>query len=161
MKKFVRRIFLPLLVAAVLLFGARFLLLGHFKLPTTSDEGNAHALVSLTYYGLRLPGENLWGFHRLGFRVPARGELIVYKPLGEKEAKAGICEALPGDTLWAVPDEKKILPTRTSSEAQAFVIPTKKFLVSTSPGTYALIPHEELVGKVIYLFNPNLLSYEK
>lgn len=161
MKKFVRRIILPLLVAAVLLFGARFLLLGHFKLPATSEEGNAHALVSLTYYGLRLPGESIWGFHRLGFRVPSRGEWIVYRPLGEKETKAGICEAIPGDTLWAVPEGKKFLPTRTTSDAQAFVIPAKKFLVSTSPGNYVLIPHEELVGKVVYLFNPNLLSYEK
>lgn len=65
-------------------------------------------LVDRWAYGYRLPGSNLWGYHRLGGGVPKAGEWVVFNhPLVQRGALPdtsrlcfGRVLACPGDTVW-------------------------------------------------------------
>ena len=117
-------------VAIVMLLAVRFCLLGHIRLA--NDQ---HALVSLTYYGLRLPGESLWGYHRWGYRTPERGDTLVYTiptPQGETTL-TGTCSALPGETVWIDPVRQKFLPARTSPDARPITIPRRGESIRVTP----------------------------
>ena len=208
MKRTLKLIF-PLLLAAVLLLVVRFMLVSHMRLPGDTRvrgfEPEQHVLVSLTYYGLRLPGEKLWGYHRWGYGMPVYGEPLVFTMKGndgaphEETASVGRCEALPGETVWIDPVREKILPARTSPDAQPIVIPGRNrtievtpynvhllaflmdryescvaevdsagcllvdghrvnrvrlkrdyYWIETQPDNYVLIPHDALIGKIVY-----------
>lgn len=207
--KYIRTIVCPVLLTVVLLLAVRGLLVNHVRMPADAAvEGFAprqHLLVSLTYYGLRLPGETLWGYHRWGYRVPAKGDpVLFYLPWQKGQPRPGLqavgfCRALPGDTVWIDSAAQKILPARTSSGAQPLVIPGRNrkvkitpynaklyafilrtyehtaatvdarrrlmirdvplthlttcrdyYWMETRPGAYVLVPHDALVGKIIY-----------
>ena len=102
--KFLRKIILPVLLAAILLLAVRGLLLCHMRLPDNAAlpglKPGGHVLVSLTYYGLRLPGESLWGCHRWGYAEPEVMYNVVFEPSatagGPQRAllMAGTCRAL-------------------------------------------------------------------
>ena len=80
--RYLRHIVCPVLLTVVLLLAVRGLLINHIRLPEdTAVRGllpGQRAFVSLTYYGLRLPGEQWWGYHRWGYRVPEVGEFILF-----------------------------------------------------------------------------------
>ena len=82
--KLLRKIILPVLLAAILLLAVRGLLLCHMRLPDNAAlpglEPGGHVLVCLTYYGLRLPGEPLWGYHRWGYAEPEVMDNVVFAP---------------------------------------------------------------------------------
>lgn len=207
--KFIRTLVCPVLLTASLLLAVRGLLVTHVQMPPdTAVYGlhpNQHALVSLTYYGLRVPGENIWGYHRWGYRMPEMGDAILfYLPWQKGQPKpgvktVGICRALPGETVWIDPVRQIVLPARTSPDAQPIVIPQRGlriqitpynarlmayllrtyekgraeannrgeltidgekvnfvkttrdyYWIETRPDAYALVPHDALVGKIIY-----------
>lgn len=145
MKAFVRKIALPVLLAAILLLAVRFLLLSHIVMsagaPSSGKPSRQHAFVSLTWYGLRLPGESLWSYHRLGYRQPEHGELLVYRLVGDNKSTAAVCRALPADTVWIDPVRQKVLPARTSPDAQPIVVPARHRKLRVTP------------------YNANLLAY--
>lgn len=117
--------------AVIMLLVVRFFLLGHIRLAN-----NQHALVSLTYYGLRLPGESLWGYHRWGYRTPERGDTLVYtllSPQGEETTLTGVCNSLPGETIWIDPVRQKFLPARTSPDARPITIPRRGQSIRITP----------------------------
>lgn len=207
--KRLRTIICPVLLTVFLLLAVRGLLVCHMSMPAGCAVPGflpgQHVLVSLTYYGLRLPGESLWGYHRWGYRVPEAGEALVFllpepkRPAGEGARTAGVCRALPGDTVWIDPERKIYIPGRTSPAAQPVVIPGRRnkvrvtpynarllayllrqyehckatvdsrnrivlnkepvasvrfardyYWVETAPDTYVLVPHDALVGKIVY-----------
>lgn len=132
--RYLRHIVCPVLLTVVLLLAVRGLLINHIRLPEdTAVRGllpGQRAFVSLTYYGLRLPGEQWWGYHRWGYRVPEVGEFILFNlpasiPAAPVPQSVGICQALPGDTVWIDPVRKLILPARTSPDAEVLVIPQR------------------------------------
>lgn len=190
----------PYVTLGVVLLIVRLCLLGNIRLANGS-----HGLVSLTYYGLRVPGEALWGYHRWGYRVPAEGEALVFtthvaKTNNKDLTMAGICRALPGQTVWIDPVRRIIIPGRTSPDAQPIVIPGQHqsvrvtpynarllayimqqyehcanvqvdqqghlllggqplahvrlmrdyYWIETRPDSFVLVPHDALVGKIVY-----------
>lgn len=78
----------------------------------TTDErpslmAGDRVLVARFAFGLRLPLDALFGYHRLSPALPRQGELIAFNdPLGKRRNISdqplciGICAALPGDTIW-------------------------------------------------------------
>lgn len=209
--KFLRKIILPILLAAILLLAVRGLLLCHMRLPDNAAlpglEPGGHVLVCLTYYGLRLPGEPLWGYHRWGYAEPEVMDNVVFAPSAtagkppEVPFMAGTCRAVPGDTVWIDPVRRLVLPARTSPDAQPIVVPGKGrsvhvtphnarllawllqtyehsrvtltregglqmagsrlkrvrtsqnyYWIETQPDSFRLVPHCELVGKIVAQF---------
>ena len=209
--KYLRKIILPILLAAILLLAVRGLLLCHMRLPDNAAlpglEPGGHVLVCLTYYGLRLPGEPLWGYHRWGYAEPEVMDNVVFAPSAtagkppEVPFMAGTCRAVPGDTVWFAPVRRLVLPARTSPDAQPIVVPGKGrsvhvtphnarllawllqtyehsrvtltregglqmagsrlkrvrtsqnyYWIETQPDTFRLVPHCELVGKIVSQF---------
>lgn len=113
---------------------------------------------------------------------------------------AGVCRALPGQTVWIDPVRRIVIPGRTSPDAQPIVIPGQNhsvrvtpynarllayimrqyehctsvevdtlghlllggqpltrvrlmrdyYWVETCPDSFILVPHDALVGKVVY-----------
>lgn len=143
MKAFVRKIALPVLLAAIMLLAVRFLLLSHMTLPSKAClpgvRPRQHTFVSLTWYGLRLPGESVWGCHRWGYRQPACGELLVYRLPGSSANVAAVCRALPADTVWIDPVRRKVLPARTSPDAQPIVVPARSKRLRVTPYNASLL----------------------
>ena len=152
MKK-LRKLTGPVLLAAILLLAVRGLLVGHLQLARPLSvpglpEGE-HVLVGLTDYGLRLPGEAYWGYHRLGYGEPRLLEGVVFtvpvdrkpnqKPLWRYEA--GLCSALPGDTVWVDPERRLILPARTSPDARPVVVPRSGQAVNLTPHNARLMAY--------------------
>lgn len=119
----------PVLLAAVLLLAVRFLLFMHVRLPeryeTKHLPAGSHVAVFLPSYGLRLPGEDLWGYHRCGAVQPEEGDLMLCRFQGSNEFFLAVCRSLPLDTLWVDVVRKKILPGKTSPDAQAVAIPKR------------------------------------
>ncbi len=145
MKAIVRKIVMPVLLAAILLLAVRFLLVSHIAMPPKAClpdvRPGQHAFVSLTWYGLRVPGENLWGYHRLGYRQPACGELLVYRLPGTSDNVAAVCRALPADTVWIDPVRRKVLPARTSPDAQPIVVPARHKRLRVTPYNASLLAY--------------------
>lgn len=202
----------PLITAVLLLLMVRFMLISHVRLPSDTRvrgfEPKQHVLVSLTYYGLRLPGEKFWGYHRWGYGMPVYGDPVVFTmsaPRGDSATTVietvGRCEALPGETVWIDPVRQKVLPARTSPDARPIVIPGRNrtisvtaynarllaflmnryegckaqsdakgrllvdghqidrvrlkhdyYWIETHPDSYVLVPHNALIGKIVYQF---------
>ena len=199
----------PFVSAILLLLIVRFMLVLHMRLPDDTEvrgfEPRQHVLVSLTYYGLRLPGERLWGYHRWGYGMPEYGDPLVFSMTMMRNSEPvitrtiGRCEALPGETVWIDPVRKKVLPARTSPDAQPIVVPGRNrtlsvtpynarllaflmnryehcaaqvspdgqllvdghrvnrvrlkhdyYWIETQPDNYVIVPHDALVGKIIY-----------
>lgn len=153
----IRHILLPLLTAVLLLLSVRGLLLTHITLPADSSvqgkRSGRNAFVSLTYYGLRLPGEQLWGYHRFGKRIPRKGDPLVFNlpyrnghplrdgaPVSAGDLCAGICRALPGDTVWVDTVGRKFLSARHAG-ARPLVIPGQQRSVRVTPENAALLAH--------------------
>lgn len=97
-------------------------------------------LVSRTYYGLRLPGEAVWGYHRWGTRYPKKGEWMVFHDPSDRHETEGRrrmclarCEALPGDTVWIDPVRRRVLPWRTTTDAQPLRVPTAGSRIRVTP----------------------------
>lgn len=97
--KYIRTIVCPVLLTVVLLLAVRGLLVNHVRMPADAAvEGFAprqHLLVSLTYYGLRLPGETLWAI--IAGVIACRPRAIPYFSicLGKRGSRVPACR------LWA------------------------------------------------------------
>lgn len=94
------------------------------------------ALVSLTYYGLRVPGEAIWGYHRWGYRVPAKNEQVVFTyadARGNDITLTGRCKAGPGETIWIDPVQHLIVSGRTSANARPIRIPSSNSSIRVTP----------------------------
>ena len=208
MKRIFKLIY-PLVLGVFLLLIVRFMLVSHMRLPSDTRvrgfEPKQHVLVSLTYYGLRLPGEQLWGYHRWGYGMPEYGEPLVFSLTTWNDSvpvvteTVGRCEALPGETVWIDPVREIVLPAKTSPDAQPIVIPGRNrtldvtpynarllaflmnryegcaaqvneaghlivnghralrvrlkrdyYWIETQPDNYVLVPHDALIGKIVY-----------
>lgn len=137
MKRSLHSILLPALLAATLLLAVRFLLFMHVRIPAGEGVGpyqaGTHLAVSLTAYGLRLPGEPLWGYHRLGNACPQKGDGVVCSTEASQGMTLGICRALPSDTIWIDPVRRRILPAHTSPDACPIVIPASRKPLHVTP----------------------------
>lgn len=129
----------PYVIVLTLLLITRFFIVSHMRLP---NQG--HALVSLTYYGLRLPGEALWGYHRWGYANPENGDQVVFtctNKNGQKLTLTGVCYATPGEFVWIDPVRKIYIPGRTSPDAQPIKIPAKEQIVRVTPYNARLLAY--------------------
>ena len=188
----------PYVVLICLIVCLRLFIISPIVLP-----GNRHALVSLTYYGLRVPGEQMWGYHRWGYRVPAKHDEVVFTCSDTRDREftlTGRCQAGPGETIWIDPVRQIVIPGRTSPDAQPIRIPAHNssirvtpynarilaylmqhyehcnnvrvnrfgqlemdgqtlsrvrllrdyFWIEMRPDSFLLIPHDNLVGKVLF-----------
>ena len=142
MKRSLHSILLPALLAATLLLAVRFLLFMHVRIPTGEGmgtyKGGTHLAVSLTAYGLRLPGESLWGYCRLGYAQPQKGDGVVCSTAASTGMVIGICRALPADTIWIDPVRRRILPAHTSPDARPIVIPSSRKPLHVTPANARL-----------------------
>lgn len=141
--KILRKYIGPLLLAIVLLLAVRGLLVAHMQLPA----GNAvsglpsgqHVWVVRTAYGLRVPGEKLWGYHRWGYKMPQEGDAVLFNLpssdglISSGHQVAGVCRSVPGDTIWIDPTRQLILPGRTSPDALPLAVPAKDKSVNIAP----------------------------
>ncbi|MDD7079158.1 MAG: S26 family signal peptidase [Prevotella sp.] len=121
----------PYVVLIIIIAAIRLLLIAPVQLPC-----HQQALVSLTYYGLRLPCEELWGYHRWGYRQPSHGDSIVFTctdAQGQQLTLIGCCKALPGETIWIDPERRIIIPGRTSPDAQPICIPSSHRSIMVTP----------------------------
>ncbi len=145
MKAFVHKILLPALLAAILLLAVRFLLFMHLRIPEgTEVEGfrsGQHVAVNLNAYGLRLPGEALWGYCRWGYSRPEEGDRVVCRYVGSDDLFVATCRALPADTVWVDPVRQRILPARTSSDAQPIVVPARGQRLTVTPANARLLAY--------------------
>lgn len=137
-RKGLRLYALPLGVMAVLFCIVRFVFVSHTTLPT-----GQHALVSLTYYGWRVPGESLWGYHRWGYAVPEKGDILVFTNSGKagKPLLMGVCRALPGEAIWIDTVRRIIIPARTSPDAQAITVPWRGRKIAATPCNARLLAY--------------------
>lgn len=139
------RMICPVLLAALLLLVVRGLLLSQVRLPARTAlpglHGGERVWVSLTAYGLRLPGESLWGYHRWGHGTPNRGDAVAWRLPGSTQSSTGVCHALPGDTIWTDPVRQKILPARTSVDAQPLCVPGRGVSIQVSPANARLLAY--------------------
>lgn len=141
----------PVLLAIIMLLAVRGLLVTHMRLPEASALHETrqwrHVWVSLTYYGLRLPGEKLWGFHRLGYRVPEVGDAVLFTlPTNKEKANsctqsAGICTAVPSDTVWIDSVRQCILPGCTSPDAFPIVTPGRNMQLAVNSHNARLLAY--------------------
>lgn len=81
-------------------------------IPSTGMENTLYQgeriLVNKWSYGLRMPGMNWWGYHRINPHPAGRGDVIVFNNPGELKIKSpdqrelfiSRCIGLPGDTIW-------------------------------------------------------------
>lgn len=157
MKRSLHSIILPALLAATLLLAVRFLLFMHVRIPAEGGvgpyKGGTHLAVSLTAYGLRLPGEAFWGYCRLGYARPQKGDGVVCSMAANQGMTLGICRALPADTIWIDSVRRRILPAHTSPDAQPIVIPSSLKPMHVTPANarlyaYLLRTYEESRAKV-------------
>lgn len=132
-----------MLISMALLLGVRYFWLMQLQMPPVSQveglAGGERLIVNLTSYGLRLPGERFWGYHRIGYGMPENGAYVAYFPTSTNAIEVGVCRALPGDTLWFDPMRRKMLPARTSPDAQALVIPGRSHAVEVTPHNARLL----------------------
>lgn len=129
----------PYVVVLLLLCVVRFCLISHVRMPN-----NSHALVSLTYYGLRVPGESLWGYQRWGYRSPALGDQVVFTchdKQGHELTLVGTCQALPGQSVWIDTVRKIYIPGKTSPDAQPIQIPAREQTVNVTPYNARLLAY--------------------
>lgn len=117
---------LPVALAAALLLAVRGLLLTQVSVgggtPVKGLEKGGRALVSLTWYGLRLPGEKVFGPRRWGYGAPQRGEALAFRRTGDDRLRVGVCRA-----VWA----------------------DGTYNVEVTPGHTERVPHEALVGRLV------------
>lgn len=121
----------PYVVLICLCVGLRLVLIAPVQLPNRQ-----HALISLTYYGLRVPGETIWGYHRWGYRLPAHDDEVVFTCTdkhGNELTLTGRCHALPGETIWIDTERRIIIPGRTSPDAQPISIPGQQQSIKVTP----------------------------
>lgn len=120
---------LPLLVAALLLVLVRSCLATQCAvgkdLPDCGLLAGDRVLVLRTSYGLRMPFESAFGYHRCGFAMPEKGEVVAHT------ASDG---SLMLSRILALPGEK-------TDEGQ----PVPAGYCQTSQG---LVAHSALVGRV-------------
>lgn len=138
--KILRKLIGPVLLAAIILLAVRGLLVAHIQLPAYTNLSGLypgqHAWVALTSYGLRVPGERWWGYHRWGYRMPQKGESLLFTLSANGNAAhayPGICRALPGDTVWIDPNRQLILSGAVTSEAKPFIVPGRSHDVTVTP----------------------------
>ena len=157
MKRSIHSILLPALLAATLLLAVRFLLFMHVRIPAEGGVGpykeGEHLAVSLTAYGLKLPGEALWGYCRVGYTQPQKGDGVICTTTAGPSLTLGICRALPLDTIWVDPVRRRILPARTSPDAQPIVVPASHRALPVTAANarlyaYLLRTYEESRAKV-------------
>ena len=127
---------LPVALAVALLLAVRSLLLTQVSVgegtAVSGMSGGGRVLVSLTWYGLRLPGESFYGYHRLGYAVPQGGEAVAYRLVGHGQLRVGVCRAVGSDGTCHV---------------------------ETAPGRCDTIPHEALVGRLVCRVFPHGWKY--
>lgn len=129
----------PYVVLICLFVGIRLFLFAPVQLPC-----HKQALVSLTYYGLRLPGEHIWGYQRWGYRVPAKGDEVVFTctdQQGNELTLTGHCQALPGQMVWIDTERHIVIPGRTSPDAHPICIPAKERSVKVTPYNARLLAY--------------------
>ncbi len=115
----------------------------------TTDErpslmAGDRVLVARFAFGLRLPLDALFGYHRLSPTLPRQGEPIVFNdPLGKRRNISdrplcvGTCTALPGDTIW--------LPwgsdgtCRKAAKHYPFVVPGKGITIDIHPWNIVML----------------------
>ena len=136
MLRVLRLYIIPCAVALLLLLAIRCLLVAQFVLTEERADGQLlrgdRILVLRTAYGLRFPGERLFGYRRIGRPDAAAGDLIAFyspasaaQPESSRPVAFGTVAAVPGDTLWLDPVRQLVLPGRTSVDALPFVVPRK------------------------------------
>ena len=129
----------PYVVLICLIVCLRLFIISPIVLP-----GNRHALVSLTYYGLRVPGEQMWGYHRWGYRVPAKHDEVVFTCSDTRDREftlTGRCQAGPGETIWIDPVRQIVIPGRTSPDAQPIRIPAHNSSIRVTPYNARLLAY--------------------
>lgn len=141
--KILRNLIGPVLLAIFLLLAVWGLLVAHMRLPAGTNvaglPSGQHIWVLRTAYGLRIPGENLWGYHRLGYKMPQEGDAVLFNlPAGNGmvssgQKVAGVCRNVPGDTVWTDPPRKLILPGRTSPDASPLTVPARGMSIKVTP----------------------------
>lgn len=137
----------PFLIMLVVLLVVRFGIASLLRLPQSTGlpqlPAGRYALVSRTYYGLRLPFEEFIGHHRWGYRVPQAGESVVFTLTGATQATThvGVVRAVPGDVVWIDPERRKVLPARTSPVAERLIIPGKQQSVRVTPHNARLLAY--------------------
>lgn len=130
----------PFFIVLLLFVIVRFFLLSVVVLPRKQK-----AFVSLVSYGLRMPGEQFCGYHRWGYCHPEKGDEVVFSidtTGGSKEVVlSGKCIALPNENVWIDPIEQRILPGKTSPDAQPITIPSKDHSVEITPFNLRLLAY--------------------
>lgn len=129
----------PFLIVLLLFLIVRFCLFSLIVLPN-----NQRAIVSLVSYGLRLPGETLWGYYRWGYSAPQKGDEVVFtvaSGTSHETIVSGKCVALPGENVWIDPVEQRFLPGKTSPDAQPICIPSQGKSVKITPFNVRLLAY--------------------
>ena len=107
-----------------------------------SLQAGDRVLVNRCSFGLRLPCEPLFGYHRFGTVLPQRGDRIAFndpisseKYISERPLCIGTCAAIPGDTVWL-----RWKPYNSKTEkSYPFVVPGKDKPVNVSPWNMTLL----------------------
>lgn len=129
----------PFFIVLLLFFIVRFCLFSLVLLPNKQ-----RAFVSLTSYGLRVPGEEIWGYHRWGYCAPQKGDEVVFtlsSGTGGENMVSGKCVGLPGECIWIDPIEQRFLPGKTTPDAQSIIIPSKDKSLKVTPFNVRLLAY--------------------
>lgn len=115
----------------------------------TTDErpsliAGDRVLVARCAFGLRLPLDALFGYHRLSPTLPQQGDLIAFNdPLGKKRNISdqplciGTCTAQPGDTIWLPWNSDRTC--RKAAKHYPFVVPGKGIPIDIHPWNIVML----------------------
>lgn len=115
----------------------------------TTDErpslmAGDRVLVARFAFGLRLPLDALFGYHRLSPTLPRHGDLIAFndpmerkRNISDQSLCIGTCTGLPGDTIW-LPWNANGTHTK-GTQHYPFVVPGKNVQIDIHPWNIVMI----------------------
>jgi len=149
MRPWIKMVFIFLL-AIISVWLAWSLLIFQVNISVSGEEpvflAGDRVIVSRLSYGLRLPGEYLFGLQRTSEILPVRGDRVAFndplsqcKSVSSRPICVGTCIALPGDTVWMNWSPEKRFQNNICSQKYPFVVPGVKHPVQVHPWNITLL----------------------
>lgn len=149
MRPWIKMIFIFLL-AIISVWLVWSLLIFQVTIPVSGEEPvllqGDRVMVSRLSYGLRLPGERLFGYHKVKEILPQRGDQVAFNDplssngtISSRPICVGTCIALPGDTIWMTWNPNKKLQNSVCTAKYPFVVPGSNYPVDVRPWNITLL----------------------
>ncbi|MDD5895282.1 MAG: signal peptidase I [Prevotellaceae bacterium] len=145
-----KKTLLAIAVATVALLAFRALVLTIYTIEGAALEptfkSGDRILVNRWSYGLRTgETDGLFGYGRLGFTMPDKGDIIAFDSPGASKIFVGRIKALPGDTITTVQGPFLVPGEITCAEQNHYVVEMGK------KRELLAVPETNIIGRVILI----------